>query len=121
MRGGDGVILIYTRRGSVNEYIPRAMPGTIVKKIKGFAAHREFYSPVYTTENKQSEAPDYRTTLYWNPLIELSGSNSSISFYTCDNLSEYKILVEGITTSGKILLGEAEFKVNVRSPLTSTN
>jgi len=119
VRGGDGVISIFTRRGSVNDYTPRAMPGTIVKKIKGFASHREFYSPAYTAENKQSEAPDYRTTLYWNPLIEMSGGKSSISFYTCDNLAEYKILVEGISSSGKILLGEAEFKVNERNPISS--
>lgn len=121
VRGANGVISIFTRRGGENVYVPREIPGTIVKKIKGFAAHREFYSPSYTAENIQSEAPDYRTTLYWNPLVEMANDNTSISFYTCDNLSEYKILVEGITTEGKILLGEAEFIVNERSSHTSTN
>lgn len=114
VHGANGAIAIYTKKGSINEYVPRAIPGTIMKKVKGFAPYREFYSPKYTAKNIQSEAPDFRTTLYWNPLVAIDEKNTSLSFYTCDNLSEYKILVEGITTGGKILLGEAEFKVNKR-------
>ena len=110
--GGNSVISVLTKKGGPNEYIQREIPGTIMEKIKGFEPFREFYSPEYTDENILSEKPDYRTTLYWNPEIILVNGEAEVSFFTCDNLSRYKIIVEGMTAYGKICLGTAEFAVS---------
>lgn len=112
MQGRDGAINIILKKGGEYTPPPDILKGTIVKRIKGFSSYREFYSPKYTSENIHSEIPDYRTTLYWNPSLKLENAKTSLSFFTCDNVSDYKILVEGITESGTICLGEADFKVN---------
>ena len=111
-RGANGVVSVFTKRGGYVEDIQEGVPGTVMEKIKGFEPFREFYSPEYTDENVLSEAPDYRTTLYWNPELILSNGEAEVSFFTCDNLSRYQIFVEGITNQGRICLGAAEFSVS---------
>jgi len=112
MRGGNGVISILTRTVTSSPDVQRAIPGTVIRRINGFSAYRDFFSPVYSAENIDAAAPDYRTTLYWNPLIELKATGDILTFFTCDNLSKYKIYIEGITSEGRICLGEAEFLVD---------
>jgi hypothetical protein len=111
-RAPGGVVLLTTKTGrSLNETdIP--LLGGLVKRIKGFSPMREFYTPKYNPKNINSKAPDFRNTLYWNPQLTLENGENEIYFNTCDNISAYKIFVEGISESGRICLGEAEFKVN---------
>ena len=56
-----------------------------------------FYSPKYDTpESKRSKAKDNRITLYWNPAVKLDeNGEATISFYTSDSDSQYRIEVEG--------------------------
>ncbi|WP_340113356.1 TonB-dependent receptor [Maribellus mangrovi] len=112
MSGRDGAVNIILKRGGEYAPSPFVLKGTLVRRIKGFSSYREFYSPKYTSENIHSEIPDKRTTLYWNPSLKLDRRKAHISFYTCDNSTDYKIFIEGITETGKICLGEAEFTVN---------
>jgi hypothetical protein len=114
VRGANGVISIFTRKGSDYKPIAKKIPGTIIKKIRGFEKFRVFYSPVYTSINIEMEIPDYRQTLYWNPSVVLDDKTKSLSFFTCDNLANYKVIVEGITTSGEICIGKAGFVVDER-------
>ena len=111
-RGANGVVAIYTRVDKSSPGVSLPALGTVVKKIKGFTPYLEFYSPEYNAENIESEKPDFRTTLYWNPSFDLSEKNKTLSFFTCDNLSNYKIFVEGITSDGRVCLGETEFVVD---------
>ena len=62
-----------------------------------------------------SKVPDYRTTLFWKPDVQLVDGQAILSFFTCDNLSEYTIFVEGITSEGRICLGYGEFVVDENS------
>ncbi|NQU51197.1 MAG: hypothetical protein HQ522_01535 [Bacteroidetes bacterium] len=110
--GENGVVSILTKKDYFPYYGPDEIPGTVYHKIKGFSKCREFYSPKYTLENINSEKPDYRTTLYWNPKVTLENGKAEVSFFTCDNISRYKIFVEGITESGRICLGSGEFEVD---------
>jgi hypothetical protein len=110
-RAKYGAVVLTFKRG---DEIDPTMPlfGGVVEKINGFSPLREFYSPKYTPENIYSEAPDYRNTLYWNPQVKMENGEKELFFFTCDNISRYKIFVEGITESGKICLGSGEFEVN---------
>jgi hypothetical protein len=70
-----------------------------------------FASPVYDSEAKR-ETPnaDFRTLLYWNPDIKVT-SDTRISFYTSDHLSEYEVVVRGRTSDGEVVYGRTAFHV----------
>ena len=91
------------------------LQGIITERIVGYSNNREFYSPEYTPENINSPRLDYRTTLYWDPDITTKYGNAVLSFFTSDELSYYRIIVEGIMDNGSICLGTASFAVNSRN------
>lgn len=113
-RGANGVLSVLTRKGADDIPVSDYIPGTVIQNIMGFSKYREFYSPVYTAENIDAEKPDYRTTLYWNPKVIVENEIQKLRFFTCDNLANYKVIVEGITNTGKICIGDADFVVNER-------
>lgn len=109
-RGGNGVISVFTKKGAVahsNYY----SYGTLSQKIVGYASYKEFYSPKYTPENINSKKPDHRICLYWNPEIITEKGKGSVSFFTSDDISRYKIFIEGINQVGEVCLGVSEFEV----------
>ena len=71
----------------------------------GFQVPVEFYSPKYDTpESKYFDIPDYRTTIFWKPDITIKESGeASFEFYTSDSPTTYSVVVEGISTDGKII------------------
>ncbi len=110
VKGANGVIAIYTRRGKpLSE--EKNIRGVIEKKIVGYSGFRTFYSPKYLPENKDNESPDYRSTLYWNPEIKTIEGNAEIRFFSSDETGRYYIFLEGITNDGKISIGNAQFEV----------
>jgi hypothetical protein len=111
VRGASGAVLIYTKRGGADVVTDKYLKGVIKQKIAGFSKYREFYSPTYTIENIDTKKPDYRTTLYWNPSVEINNGEAEISFYTSDDITCYKILIEGITKKGTICLGQKSLEV----------
>jgi len=111
VRGGSGVISVFTKSWEERHINPYS-PGTISERIAGYSSCREFYSPKYTPENISSEKPDHRITLYWNPNVITEHGKASVSFFTSDDLSYYKVFVEGVTDNGRICLGTAEFTVD---------
>ncbi|NQU53302.1 MAG: hypothetical protein HQ522_12270 [Bacteroidetes bacterium] len=110
-RGIYGAVVLTFRKGDEIDST-RPLIGGIVERINGFSSLREFYSPKYSAKNINTEAPDYRNTLYWNPKVTIGSGEKEVFFFTCDNISRYKIFVEGITESGRICLGEGKFEVN---------
>ena len=117
VNAGNGVISVFTRRGGAsigsNDYVQ----GTISQRLKGYASYKEFYSPKYNLGNIDSERPDHRLTLYWNPYIYLDNGVAFASFFTSDDIARYKVIVEGITSTGKICLGYSEIKVEAKQAI----
>jgi hypothetical protein len=58
--------------------------------------------PEYSNLKKTvSRNPDFRQLLYWNPSVNVVGSQPiSVEFYTSDNKGSYVINIEGITSDG---------------------
>lgn len=108
--GANGVIAIYTHRGANKIPAPVAR-GIIRQKIAGYNPSRKFYSPSYSPENPEQDKPDFRTTLYWDAELKISGKYAERSFYTSDQTGEYLIIVEGISDDGTLCLGTADFLV----------
>lgn len=75
-----------------------------LKKISplGYQRPIEFYSPKYETA-QDKEMPDYRTTIYWNPAIDLDREGkASFSFFTGNDPDRYAVVIEGIMDNGGI-------------------
>ncbi|WP_159523661.1 hypothetical protein [Sunxiuqinia indica] len=71
----------------------------------GYQRPIEFYSPKYEKEEqKHHNLSDYRSTVYWNPVIFTdSQGEASFSFYSTDQTTDYLAVIEGICTSGEII------------------
>ena len=60
-----------------------------------------FKPKTYTTaEELESKNADFRTLLYWNPLIE-NDADKMINFYTSDQTGEYEVYVFGNYKNGQ--------------------
>ncbi len=105
VRGANGVIAIYTIRGRF------MIKGILTFDMLGYHRPREFYSPKYGTPF-DGLTEDYRSTLYWDPNIRTDSTGlAQISFYCSDISSTFHIVVEGISTEGKIGSNEKIIKV----------
>ena len=64
----------------------------------------QFYHPVYETpDEKKSEKMDIRSTLYWNPTLEIdSQGEGSVEFYASDLPASYHVVIEGVDESGQL-------------------
>lgn len=96
----EGVLSFTTYKGDLGgvEIDPRA----VVLDYEGLQLQREFYSPVYDTEQAaKNRMPDFRSLLYWAPEINTSAQGKSqLSFYTSDQTGKYIGVVQGITAEG---------------------
>jgi TonB-dependent SusC/RagA subfamily outer membrane receptor len=110
LKGANGVIAIYTKRGKVGDGSSIGK-GIIENKVVGYSKYREFYSPKYTPQNLKEKKPDLKTLLYWNPEVITKGGISELRFFSSDQTGKYHIFVEGITSDGRVCLGSGKFNV----------
>lgn len=97
---GQGVIAIYTKRGKSIQRREKK-PGSVTFKSPGFYNARSFYAPDYSKVDRNRPARDSRSTLYWNPKVNVySYKSTEITFYTSDEKGSFQINVEGITDNG---------------------
>ncbi len=105
--GANGAIAIYLKKGS--DYLNSVdSPGDIVYS-NGFSAAREFYAPLPGEKaNDPAARPNNRMTVYWNPAIGVAGVDPRVPvvFYNNAQATSFKIVVEGMTLDGKLLLVE---------------
>lgn len=100
----DGVVSIMTKKNERSNQprmslaeIESLLPKTNVIDMMplGYVKERQFYSPKYDTPDSKN-TNDYRTTIYWNPDVELDeGGNVTLDFYNGDGNGKYKVVVEG--------------------------
>jgi TonB-dependent SusC/RagA subfamily outer membrane receptor len=111
MRGANGVINIITKTGTDTEaYIP--VEYSVSVKVAGYNDARVFYSPQHLPDSDSADKPDLRSTLLWNPDINVESKNEArLNYYNGDNSSIFKIVAEGITTTGIPVTGTAEYEV----------
>ncbi len=101
-----GVLAVYTKKGddlfsSSSTHVDRQL-------YTGFSVIKEFYSPDYKADPSAMSKPDTRITLQWKPDIMVSGINISIPlvFYNNDRTKRFRVVVEGMTTTGKMVMIE---------------
>ena len=109
---GNGVVAIYLKEDmSIESTIPDPV-GFLSFQLTGYYPSKTFYVPQYEemTEDEKLK-PDYRSTLYWNPSIELKKGKGSFEFYTSDEKAKYTIYLEGITSDGRSIVKSLPFEV----------
>ncbi len=81
-----------------------------VVDYEGLQLKREFYAPVYDTDQqKQSPVPDFRDLLFWEPAVQ--SGKKQVSFYTSDQTGKYMVVLQGVTTAGKLISTTTVFNV----------
>jgi hypothetical protein len=98
-----GLLNVITKAGDFsNVSLPAYMIRLSYRVIEPVS---KYVSPEYSSaKQKENRIPDYRNTLYWNPLVEEnSGSKSQLEFWTTDNPGSYVINIQGITNKGRLI------------------
>lgn len=110
-RGSNGVIAVNTKPGGA---VFAAREGIINRAFAGYYNPREFYAPDYSEQLPIHEKPDSRSTIWWEPNLVLSSNGDGIvRFWTSDDAgprfqnrsTRYRVYVEGITSTGKPIVG----------------
>jgi TonB-dependent SusC/RagA subfamily outer membrane receptor len=100
LRGANGVILIYTRRGLDHIDNTRSQ-GYEGIRLPGFSYVKEFYSPSYDVPEEEHVIPDKRTTLYWNPSVVTNNlGKAEVEFFNSDDARTLQVEIQGVTDFG---------------------
>lgn len=110
----DGAILFfYTKSGSMYENPNRVGLGMESTDLIGYSVFRKFYSPEHGDVDNPSQLKDYRSTLYWNPMVITDSTGiAQVEFYNSDDFGEMQIIVEGLTGEGKLCRGIGKYRVS---------
>jgi hypothetical protein len=76
----------------------------VVLEYEGLQYQREFYSPVYETQDQiSSRLPDFRNVLYWSPDIHTDAQGKAeINFFTSDLKGKYIAVLQGMNVNGRV-------------------
>lgn len=109
VRSANGVIVIKTRMGYKSEPGKKKVDRSKLQVVSmvGYSIAKEFESPNYSDHANGDDRTDYRSTIYWNPLLVSDGTEPvMVSFYAADIPTRYRIVVEGVTADGQAIRGE---------------
>jgi TonB-dependent SusC/RagA subfamily outer membrane receptor len=104
-RGGRGVIAVYTKRGNVNyDYSREMVPGVLVP--------RDFYAPRYNVTGQESSIPDFRSTVFWAPMLRTGKDGKArFQYYNSDAASAVNIRAEALSPAGLPGFGKGDYSV----------
>jgi hypothetical protein len=108
-RAANGVIVIKTNRGNKMTATTRKLDRSKLQPVRmlGYSIAKEFTSPDYSAHTAGDDRVDFRSTIYWNPLLVSDGTQPlMVSFYAADTPTSYRIVVEGVTVDGQAIRGE---------------
>lgn len=101
-RGGNGVIAVFTKRGNSDyDYSQDVVPGVLVSKIAGLNLPREFYTPKYEVTRQEDIRPDYRSTIFWAPMLKTGKDGKArFQYYNSDAAGTIDIHTEVLAPFG---------------------
>ena len=104
MSSETGAIILHVKDINAREkFLINSMAEVIVP---GYANPVEFYAPDYSVQNDPNKR-DNRTTIAWVPSLQSNSmGDASMSFWTADRSSNYRVVIEGITADGELLHNE---------------
>ena len=107
----EGLVNFVTYNGDLTGYV--LDPNAIAIDYPGMQMQRDFFSPVYETQQEvSSHLPDYRNVLYWSPEVKTTKEGKpGVTFYSSDVPGKYAVIVQGISADGKTGSKVIEFEV----------
>lgn len=103
----SAAVAIYTKIGGDlnSEKSKYNTSGMNAQSLAGYAPVKEFYSPSYAEREQANAKTDLRTTLFWNPWINLDKTNKKaiIRFYNNDVTNSFRVILEGMDSKGKLI------------------
>lgn len=107
-----GILYFYQKRGVKFENVNTVSMGIKGDEIIGYSVIRKFYSPQYNPEDTPVTRNDFRNTLYWNPVVQADSTGfATIGYFNSDQEGEVQVVVEGITSEGKLCRGVGKYMV----------
>ncbi len=106
-----GLVNVITKAGDFSN-VP--LPEQAIRlSYQTFGQVKAFSAADYTDKLKrESRIPDFRNTLYWNPYVTNGNNgNALVRFWASDFRSDFLIVVEGVTNSGKVISARKVFTV----------
>ena len=106
-----GLINILTTTGTLDNI---RLPEEAVRlRYRDYEPDKRLTYPDYSlSQSQQSHLPDFRNTLYWNSqLLYTSGKKTTLSFFASDFISDYDIIVMGVTRHGKFISQKKSLKI----------
>ena len=111
-KGNNGAIFFYLKRGGQQQNVIEDGLGMKSTMVIGYSVIRKFYSPQYEVNTDLGKEKDFRSTLYWNPIVRTDSTGvANVSFYNSDQTGEVQVVVEGITSDGKLCRGLCKYNV----------
>jgi hypothetical protein len=102
--GKNGVILVTSKKGNLGEPL-------LKENYIDLVGLSENVLPS-TQKIRAANIPTTASTLYWNPEATIGESGKTeFTFNSTDDISKMKIIIQGITSSGKAIVVEKEFEV----------
>jgi len=119
-RGANGVIIINSKKDRYSklklDITPQSYYAVLPVEKDSLVAYsytKSFAYPKYESTNT-AYRHDYRETLYWNPVVETDkNGKAKVEFYQSDANSAFRIMTEGISSSG--LIGRDETTYSAQS------
>jgi hypothetical protein len=98
-----GIVAIYTRE-------PIDIPfGTKIGML-GFHQPQEVIRYGITDNQISSSMPVFKPVMYWNPALKYESTGETMfDFFTNDLVSEFEVVVQGITPSGEVYFDRKKF------------
>lgn len=95
--------MIYVETKDVDTSAHWSEPAVQSLELQKPLLKKEYFNQNYDIlANMDSQrVPDYRTQLFWLPILNLEESQKSISFFTSDVPGTYEVRLNGFTTYGK--------------------
>jgi hypothetical protein len=96
----QGIVNFTTYHGDMQDLKLDAK--AVILDYEGLQLKREFYSPVYKTEQQAlNRMPDFRNLLYWSPDVQTDNSGqATVEFYTSDMKGKYVVVIQGMDEAG---------------------
>jgi hypothetical protein len=93
--GKNGIVIVHSKKGNLRE--PLDDPAKIVEGLSRPIP----FATVDHAVGGDSNIPDFRSTIYWNGSIKTDASGkATIRFSSSDDIGNFRINVDGITTAG---------------------
>ena len=111
--GGSVRIIIKTDSTKI-KYNTLAWRAANSKALKRYHISKEFYKPVYNTQDKKANPRlDLRKTIHWEPDVQLdSTGKTTVTFYNADHYTNIKCILQGISQDGIPAYGETGYEVS---------